>query len=199
MFKVGITGGIGSGKSVICSVFHNLGIPVYQADIEARRLMSENENIRTGLLDHFGKKVYKDGQLNRKYLADRIFSNPDARDFVNSLVHPAVRSDFANWVQKQGGTPYVIEEAALLFETGAWKELDYNILVDAPVETRIARIIRRDGISKADVLARMASQMDPVEGREYADVFIRNDNNDFVIPQVLRVDKIIRELALEKS
>jgi dephospho-CoA kinase len=198
MFKVGITGGIGSGKSVICNVFQNLGIPVFQADMEARKLMSENENIRTGLLDYFGEKVFKDEQLDRKYLGDRIFSDQDARTYVNSLVHPAVRVDFIRWVQKQGRTPYVIEEAALLFETGAWKELDYNILIDAAVETRIARVIHRDGINRAEVLARMSSQMDPLKAREFADFIIRNNVNDFVIPQVLRVDKIIRELAGEK-
>lgn len=199
MFKVGVTGGIGSGKSIICNVFHNLGVPVYQADIEARRLMGENKSIRTGLETYFGGEVFQDEQLNRKFLAEKIFSNPDARTFVNSLVHPAVRTDFAGWVQTRGGAPYVIEEAALLFETGAWKELDYNILIDAAVETRIKRIIRRDGLERADVLARMASQMDPGKGQEFADFIISNDENDFVIPQVLKVDKIIRELALKKS
>ena len=199
MFKVGVTGGIGSGKSIICNIFHNLGIPVYQADIEARRLMGENESIRTGLLSYFGGEVFLGEQLNRKYLADRIFSDPAARTFINSLVHPVVRADFASWVQTRDGTSYVIEEAALLFETGAWKEFDYNILIDAAVETRIARIIRRDGISRADVMARMDSQIDPDKCRELADVIIHNDTNDFVIPQVLRVDKIIRELLLKKS
>lgn len=197
MYKVGVTGGIGSGKSIICKVFQNLGIPVYEADIAARRLMGEDESIRTGLVTYFGRVVFQDAQLNRKYLAERIFSDQDARAFVNSLVHPAVRADFAGWVQKwDRTTPYVIEEAALLFETGAWKELDYNILIDAAVETRIERIIRRDGLDRSDVLARIASQLDPGKGREYADFIIRNDLNDFVIPQVLKVDKIIRELAL---
>lgn len=199
MFTVGVTGGIGSGKSIICNVFHHLGIPVYQADIEARRLMGEDKSIRNGLQTYFGGKVFQHGQLNRKYLADRIFSDRDARAFVNSLVHPAVRKNFASWVQHRSGEPYVIEEAALLFETGAWKELDYNILIEAALETRIERIIRRDGLERKDVLARMASQMDPDKGREYADFLIRNDIHDFVIPQVLRADKIIRELALKKS
>jgi dephospho-CoA kinase len=199
MFKVGVTGGIGSGKSIICKVFYHLGIPVYQADIEAKRLMGETASIRNELLRYFGEDVFRDGQVNRRYLADRIFSDPDARIFVNSLVHPVVRSDFTGWVQKRSGTSYVIEEAALLFETGAWREFDYNILIEAAVETRIQRIIRRDGIEKEDVLARMASQMDPVKAGVLADFIIRNDINDFVIPQVLKVDKIIRELALKKS
>jgi dephospho-CoA kinase len=197
MYKVGVTGGIGSGKSIICRVFQNLGIPVYEADIAARKLMSEDDGIRTKLVRYFGGLVFQDKQLNRKYLADKIFSDKDARTFVNSLVHPAVRDDFAGWVRKRDGTtPYVIEEAALLFETGAWKELDYNILIVAAVETRIERIIRRDGLERSDILARMASQLDPGKGMEYADFIIRNDVNDFVIPQVLKVDKIIREHAL---
>jgi dephospho-CoA kinase len=199
MFRVGVTGGIGSGKSIICKVFYNLGIPVYQADKEAKRLMGENESIRTGLVGFFGGEVFQDEELNRKYLAGRIFSDPEARIFVNSLVHPVVREDFTGWVQNQGRAPYVIEEAALLFETAAWKELDYNILIEAAVETRIARIIRRDGLERADVLARMASQMDPGQSMEYADFIINNDENDFVIPQVLKVDKIIRDLAMNKS
>jgi len=199
MFKVGVTGGIGSGKSIVCNVFQHLGIPVYQADTEARRIMGEDESIRTRLVTYFGGEVFKDRQLNRKYLADRIFSDPDARKFVNSLVHPAVRADFTSWVQSRSGTSYVIEEAALLFETGAWKELDYNILIEAAIETRIERIIRRDGLERADVMNRMASQMDAGQGREMADFVISNDINDFLIPQVLKVDKIIRELALKKS
>jgi len=199
MFRVGVTGGIGSGKSIICNIFHHLGIPVYQADIEARRLMAENESIRTGLLGYFGGEVFLGEQLNRKYLADRIFSDPAARTFINSLVHPVVRADFESWVQTRNGTLYVIEEAALLFETGAWKELDCIILIEAAVETRIERIIRRDGISRADVLSRMSSQIDPGKARELADFIIHNDRNDFVIPQVLKIDKIIRELVLKKS
>jgi len=199
MFRVGVTGGIGSGKSIICNIFHHLGIPVYQADIEARRLMAENESIRTGLLSYFGEEVFLGEQLNRKYLADKIFSDPAARTFINSLVHPVVRDDFASWVQTRNETFYVIEEAALLFESGAWKEFDYIILIEAAVETRIERIIRRDGISRADVLSRMASQIDPGKARELADFIIHNDRNDFVIPQVLKIDKIIRELVLKKS
>jgi dephospho-CoA kinase len=199
MFTVGVTGGIGSGKSIICNVFYNLDIPVYEADKEARRLMAEHESIRTGLLAFFGEEVFQNEQLNRKYLAERIFSDQDARTFVNSLVHPIVRKDFASWVKTRSGSPYVIEEAALLFETGAWKELDYNILIDAALETRIERIKERDGLKRAEVLARMASQIDPGEGIEYADFVIRNDLNDFVIPQVLKADKIIRDLAMKKS
>ena len=199
MFKVGITGGIGSGKSVICNIFRNLDIPVYQADIEARRMMGEDETIRGELLAFFGTEAFQNNQLNRKFLSERIFPDPKARSFVNSLVHPAVRSDFAGWVEKQASAPYIIEEAALLFETGAWKELDYNILIVSAVETRIGRIMERDEMTRAEVLARMDSQMDPEKAVALADFVISNDEEEFVIPQVLKVDKIIRDLALEKS
>jgi dephospho-CoA kinase len=199
MFKVGVTGGIGSGKSVVCSVFRNLGVPVYQADKEAKRLMVEDDGIRAGLLDFLGTKAFRGDQLDREYLADRIFSEPEARRHINSLVHPVVRDDFKAWVEVQTGTPYVMEEAALLFETGAWKDLDFNILIHATKETRIARIMKRDGLGRSDVLARMASQRDPEEARRQADLVIVNDEKDLVIPQVLEADKIIRDLALKHS
>jgi dephospho-CoA kinase len=198
MFTVGVTGGIGSGKSIVCNVFRNLNIPVYQADTEARRLMGESPFIRSGLLEYFGAAVFRKEELNREFLAGKIFSDTDARNYVNSLVHPAVREDFARWVRSQAGVPYVLEEAALLLESGAWEELDYIVLVEAGVETRITRIIKRDGLSRADVLARMGSQMEPEKRREYADFIIRNDENEMVIPQVLKLDKIIRELAGKK-
>ena len=110
MYKVGVTGGIGSGKSIICKVFQNLGIPVYEADIAARRLMGEDESIRTGLVTYFGRVVFQDAQLNRKYLAERIFSDQDARAFVNSLVHPAVRADFAGWCKSGIGPLHMLSK-----------------------------------------------------------------------------------------
>ena len=199
MFKVGITGGIGSGKSIISNIFRNLDVPVYEADSEAKRIISEDENIRGELLAYFGTEVFQDQQLNRNYLSERIFSDPEARSFVNSMVHPEVRSDFIKWVKKQTSAPYVVEEAALLFETGTWKELDYNILIVTSQETRIERIMKRDGMSRADILARMASQMDPEKAMELADFVITNYEEEFVIPQVLKVDENIRNLARDKT
>ena len=161
--------------------------------------MAEDDGIRTALLDFFGTGAFLDGELNRKYLASRVFSDEKARTFINSLVHPLVRKDFAAWATLQQDAIYVIEEAALLFETGAWKELDYNILLLADKETRIDRIMKRDGISRAAVQARMASQMDSGKAREYADFIIHNGPADLVIPQVLRADKMIRDLAANKT
>ena len=192
MFKVGVTGGIGSGKSIVCSIFSNLDVPVYEADIEARRIIAVDRDIRKELVRNFGKKTFKDTVPDRKYLADRIFSDPEARLFVNKLVHPKVREDFKRWIREQEGT-YVIEEAALLFESGAWKEMDFNILVVAREETRIMRIMKRDGLDHGDVLARLASQIDPEEAAKLADLLIRNDENEFVISQVLEADRFFRE------
>jgi dephospho-CoA kinase len=192
MYKVGVTGGIGSGKSVVCKIFRNLDIPVYDADTKARRLIAEDAGIRDELIRNFGKKIFSVDGLNRKYLAKKIFTDSGARAFVNELVHPRVRQDFREWVKIQEG-PYVIEEAALLFESGGWKELDFTIVVLAREETRIRRIMKRDGIERGDVLARLASQIDPSQAVKMADFRIQNDENEFVIPQVLEADRIIRK------
>ena len=191
MFKVGVTGGIGSGKSLVCNIFRNLDVPVYEADAEARRIIAEDPDIRKELVKRFGGKVFGDGGLDRRYLAERIFSDSRARSFVNGLVHPKVRADFTQWVLGQAG-PYVVEEAALLIESGAWKAMDFNILVMAREEIRIERIMKRDGISRGDVLARLASQIDPVEAAKLADLIIHNDENEFVLPQVLAADRLIK-------
>ena len=196
MFKVGVTGGIGSGKSIVCSVFRNLGIKVYEADTEARRIMAEDPDIQKELLRNFGKRIFNDNGLDRKYLADKIFSDSGARLLVNKLVHPKVREDFRGWILEQEG-PYVIEEAALLFESGAWKEMDLNILVLAREEIRVMRIMKRDGLKRQDVLARLASQIDPDEAAKLADLTIRNDENEFVIPRILEADRLIREGLLK--
>ncbi|HEC43412.1 MAG TPA: dephospho-CoA kinase [Bacteroides sp.] len=192
MFKVGVTGGIGSGKSVVCRIFRNLGVAIYEADNEARRIIVEDTDIRKELVKNFGNKLFSEGQLDRKYLAARIFSDSDARIFVNGLIHPRVREDFMRWTENQEGA-YVIEEAALLFESGAWKEMDFNILVTAKEEIRINRIMNRDGIQRGDVLARLASQIDPYEAAKLADLILQNDENEFVIPQVLSADRLIRD------
>jgi dephospho-CoA kinase len=199
MFKVGVTGGIGSGKSVVCRIFRNLGVAIYEADNEARRIIVEDPDIRKELVKNFGNKLFSEGQLDRKYLAARIFSDSNARIFVNGLVHPRVREDFMRWTENQEGV-YVIEEAALLFESGAWKEMNFNILVNAREEIRINRIMNRDGIQRGDVLARLASQIDPNEAAKLADLILQNDENEFVIPQVLSADRMIRDrLSVENA
>ena len=137
MIKVGITGGIGSGKSVICQLFNRLGIPVYEADARAKALMTENQEIIDKLSSRFGSNIYKDGQLDRKMLAGIIFEDKQSIGFVNSLIHPAVEADFIAWSRQNQSEPYVIEEAALHFESGAYKNMNIMITVFAPAEIRL--------------------------------------------------------------
>ena len=192
MLTVGVTGGIGSGKSLVCSVFKVLDVPVYHADTEARRIMNENEEIRRGLQEYFGSEAYAGGTLNRSFLASRIFSDARAREFVNSLVHPAVREDFILWTGTFTEANYIVEEAALLFESGAYRELDMTILVMAPARLRTQRIMARDGIKKTDVQLRMSTQIKPADAAKLADHVVRNDDKRFILPQVFEIhEKII--------
>jgi dephospho-CoA kinase len=183
MIKIGLTGGIGSGKSTVAKVFEVLGIPVYYADDAAKRLMNEDENLKIKLVELFGIQVYKDGELNRKYLADIVFTNSDKLHLLNSFVHPATLHDAEQWMQKQT-TPYAIKEAALIFESGAHEQLDYVIGVYAPAPLRIQRTIQRDNISREEVITRMNKQIDEPIKLKLCDFVITNDEQELLIPQV---------------
>ena len=163
MMKVGITGGIGSGKSTVCRLFAQRGIAVYDSDREAKRLMTEDGALRAGITARFGAESYVDGALNRRYLASRVFSDAQALADLNALVHPAVRSDFASWAERQAG-PYVILESAILFEAGLEDAVDRTVAVLAPLELRLSRTCRRDGCDEEAVRRRMAAPA----GRRYA-------------------------------
>ena len=190
--KIGITGGIGSGKSLVCSIFRVMGIPVFEADQVAKALYDSSEEIRGELIRMFGKRLYSSGGLlNRQMLASIIFNDKDSLGKVNSLVHPFVRKAFEEWYRLQD-SHYVLHEAAILFESGFYKLMDANILVTAPAELRIRRVMERDGISREKVLSRMQNQGSEEEYREMADFIIRNDGEDFIISQVLDTDKKIR-------
>ncbi len=191
MLAVGVTGGIGSGKSLVCEIFRSLHIPVYHADTEARRIMDEEKGIKTKLVKYFGPQVYIENRLNRPWLASRVFSSEKDRNFVNSIVHPAVHKDFIHWKGLNGKAAYVIEEAALLFESGSHAQLDAVILVKAPVKLRLERIMKRDGLKRKEVSARMASQINPGEAEKMADHIIINDEKSFVLPQVLEIHQKI--------
>ena len=141
MLKIGLTGGIGSGKSTVAKVFEVLGIPVYYADEAAKRLMNEDENLKEKLQQQFGKQTYVDGKLNRGYLSSLVFNDPEKLAILNSIVHPATIEDAAKWMTQQK-TPYVIKEAALIFESGSQKDLDKVIGVFAPAPLRILRVIK---------------------------------------------------------
>lgn len=193
MIKVGITGGIGSGKSKVCEMFSSLGIPVYDSDTRAKKLMNENETIKHSLTGYFGNDVYADGSLNRLFLAQKIFNNKPALDFVNSIVHPAVRNDFLQWAEHQNA-PYVIEEAALLFESAAYKLLDIVITVTCPEEIRIQRVIERDKTTRENVLQRIKNQMTEDEKVSKSDYVIINDDRHSLIEQVNNIHNKIKAL-----
>lgn len=158
MYKIGITGGIGSGKSTVCSLFAERGIAVYDSDSRAKQLMNESTELRQQLIEAFGEECYTDGELNRGYLASKVFGDAEALARLNAIVHPAVRADFRTWAEQQSGA-YVILESAILFEAGFETEVDTTLAVMAPLEERIRRTMARDGVDRESVLERIAHQM----------------------------------------
>ncbi|RYD74384.1 MAG: dephospho-CoA kinase [Sphingobacteriales bacterium] len=153
ILKIGLTGGIGSGKSTVAKVFETLGIPVYYADDVAKRIMNENELLRTKITEHFGEESYTDEQLNRAHIAAQVFNNKTKLDLLNSLVHPVTIADAEDWMHRQT-TSYAVKEAALIFEANAHKQLDYVIGVTAPFDLRLKRVMDRDKISPEQVQAK---------------------------------------------
>ncbi|KAA3625143.1 MAG: dephospho-CoA kinase [Bacteroidetes bacterium] len=187
--KVGITGGIGSGKSTVSKLFEFLGIPVYYADDEAKKLMVEDQDLIQELKATFGQETYKDGMLNRAFLANLVFKNEKLLQKLNSIVHPALGKHYEKWHAQQKNTPYTIKEAAILFEMGAADHMDKVITVFAPVEMRINRVIKRDKVTKESVLDRIARQMPDDEKVEKADFVIMNDGNQSLIAQIIEIHK----------
>ena len=187
---VGITGGIGSGKSTVCRFFQLLGIPVYSADDQAKWLMANDPNLKSQITEAFGQESYlSDGSVNRAYLAEMVFSDPEKVKKINSLVHPAVGKDFKAWAEKQN-SPYLIKEAALLFETGAAKELDFVINVSSPIKIRIARVLMRDPHrDEAQINHIIDQQMPDEEKNERSDFVIKNTETKLIIPQILEIHK----------
>lgn len=186
--KVGITGGIGSGKSTVCRLFAQRGIAVYDSDREAKRLMTEDGALRAGITARFGAESYVDGALNRRYLASRVFSDAQALADLNALVHPVVRSDFASWAERQAG-PYVILESAILFEAGLEGAVDRTVAVLAPLELRLSRTCRRDGCDEEAVRRRMAAQLDDDTLRDRADYAVVNIFESDLEPAVAELDR----------
>ena len=175
MLKVGITGGIGSGKTHICQLFQQLGVPVYNADERAKNLMNNDPTVRQGLVDTFGPEVFNKDGLNRDFLAQVVFKDKVKLKKLNNIVHPAVAQDAQAWHLRHNDKPYTIKEAALLFETGSFKELDKTILVHAKEDERILRVMKRDQVSKEKVLARIKNQFTDLVKMEHADFIINND------------------------
>lgn len=198
MLKIGLTGGIGSGKTTVAKVFETLGIPVYYADDATKRLMNSNNALKALVIKHFGEASYKNEELDRKYIADIVFNDKEKLALLNSITHPATIEDANEWVQQQS-SPYIIKEAALLFETEAAKHLDYFIGVSAPLETRIKRVMKRDGLSEAEIMNRINRQMNEEEKMKRCDFIITNNDEEMVIPQVLSThEKILSLIKKEK-
>lgn len=186
--KVGLTGGIGSGKSTVAKIFDVLGVPIYYADNKARQLMNQDGSLKEKLIDVFGQEIYSNGQLNNTTLAKKVFNNPELLDKLNSIVHPAVIKDAEEWIQQQTA-PYIIKEAALFFESGSDGGMDYIIGVYAPKDLRINRIIERDHISSSEIEKRMQRQIDEDIKMKLCDFVIINDEKSMIIPQVLELHK----------
>ena len=183
---VGITGGIGAGKSIVSKVFEILGIPKYDADSRAKWLMSNDPKLVQAITSLFGAEAYQEDQLNRKHIAAKAFDEKSLLGQLNQLVHPAVGHDFISWAQSQS-TPYILKEAALLFETGSYKDLDKIITVIAPESTRIQRVIKRDQRTEEQVKAIISNQMSEEEKIAQSDFVVTNDNEHLVIEQVLKI------------
>lgn len=190
MLKVGVTGGIGAGKSVVCRVFHTLGIPVFNADDTAKQLMETNPALVTAIQSLFGSNIYMDGRLDRKKLASIVFEQPALLQQLNALVHPATIAFGNQWMATQT-SPYVIKEAAIFFESGSYKEMDVMIGVSAPENIRINRAMQREGMTREKVMQRIASQMDDTEKMSRCDYVIINDGTTAIIPQVLQVHQAL--------
>lgn len=192
MIKVGITGGIGSGKSTVCKVFKIMGIPVFEADIIAKQLMNSNTAIREQIINLFGASVYlPDQTIDRKYLSGIVFNNPSLLEQLNEIIHPAVRKLFEDWCINQQ-TPYVMHEAAILFESGFYKMMDKTITVVTSEAERIQRVMKRDGTTAEQIRQRMRNQLTDEQRIKLADFVINNNDSELIIPQIVEIDKKIR-------
>ena len=189
MIKVGLTGGIGSGKTTVANIFKQLGVPIYFSDDRAKYLMLHNQFLRESLISLFGDKVVVNGLLNRSYIASKVFSNPKELIKLNTLVHPFVQKDFDDWSAFQSSV-YVIKEAAILFETGANKLLDKVVLVESPKDLKVSRVMLRDGMKNEEVLMRMSKQWSDDQKRTYADYIIYNDEENPLINEILKLHSI---------
>ena len=198
VLRVGLTGGIGSGKSTVAQIFEVLGIPVYYADVAAKRLMNENAELRSAVTTIFGEQAYANKILDRKYISSIVFSDPAKLELLNAIVHPATKKDGEAWMQEQT-SPYAIHEAALIFEAKVSERLDHVIGVSSPVELRIKRAMERDQVSREEVLERMEQQLDEDIKMSKCDYVLINDEQQLLIPQVLSLHEKLIILSKQKN
>lgn len=187
MKTIGVTGGIGSGKSVVCKIFSNLGIPVFDSDQAAREIINTDPEVRKQIENLFGKEIYNGTELNRSAVAKLVFEDPDKLEDLNAIVHPAVAEAFNRWREQQSGVPFVIKEAAILFESGANSQTDAVISVVAPKELRIRRVTARDGRSEEAVRTIMERQLSDAQRVKLSDYIIANDESTPVMEQVMQI------------
>lgn len=185
---VGLTGGIGSGKTTAAGFFENLGIPIYIADDRAKLLMNNSENLKTQILELLGKEAYTSKGLNRPYIAGKVFDNKDLLAGLNAIVHPAVEINFIAWYKEQNA-PYVIKEAAILFENAGYKKCDYMVVVTAPLKMRLQRVSKRDKLSTNEILDRIKNQWTDARKISLADAVLKNSTLTALESQVLRLHK----------
>ena len=198
VLKVGLTGGIGSGKSTVAQIFEVLGIPVYYADDAAKRLMNEDEQLRSEVIKLFGHEAYIDNVLNRKYISSIVFSSQAKLDQLNAIVHPATKRDGENWMRSQT-THYAIHEAALIFEANVNDRLDYVIGVSSPKELRIQRVMQRDNVSREEIMKRMEQQMDEELKMSKCHFVLLNDEQHMLTLQVLELHQKLIDLSKQKN
>ncbi len=188
MIRIGLTGGIGSGKSLISNVFKLLGAYVYNTDIAAKNIYHTNADLKQKLINYFGQDVYLEtGKINRQFLSKQIFNDKKKLELLNNWVHPLVQQDFENQQELHKNSPYIVKESAILIESGAYRNVDKIIVVTAPKPVRIERVCRRDNTSQQEVERRIKNQLDDNERLKYAHFVVENDDKKLVIPQVLNI------------
>jgi len=188
MLRTGLTGNIGSGKSAVASVFSSIGVPVFHADEESKKFL-KNPDIIEQIIVLLGKEIAVTGMIDNRQLASVVFGSTEALNKLNSLLHPLVMKDFNTWLQNQAGAPYVVMEAAILFETSYSKEFDYIIHISCPEETAIERVVKRDGLSREMVIERIKHQIKNDDKARMSDFVIINDGTSLLIPQVIAIHK----------
>ena len=194
MKRIGITGGIGSGKSTVCEIFRLINIPVFHADREAKHLQDNDINVKNNIIEHFGDEIYsEEGFLDRRKLAEIIFTDKYALSAISEIIHPAVRARFFKWSEKFRALPYVLYEAAILFESGYASDFDGNILVLADENLRIKRVIKRDNLTENEIRQRINNQIPDNEKIKLANFIIENNSDSMLIPQILKIDQLIKE------
>ena len=199
MLRIGLTGNIGSGKTMISGIFTTLGIPVYNADEESKKFL-DDPIVKNEILKQFGYGILTNNQeINRRSLATIVFTDPAALQVLNSILHPRVKIDFRNWAGNQTGKPYVIQEAAIIFESGSRGEYDFVIHTSCPKEMAIERVIKRDRIDGHSVLRRMQFQLEDAEKSRLSDFVILNDGSELVIPQVLSIHRRLSEISAQRN